>query len=68
MTDGPELVSTTEAAREIGVSPSTLRSWATRYPDRVKSAFVAENGRYRWDLDELLRICKARPRTSTGSR
>lgn len=59
MTGDSELVSTTDAAKELGVAPSTLRAWPGRY-DFVKPACVTERGHYRWDLDELLRICDPR--------
>jgi DNA-binding transcriptional MerR regulator len=48
---GPELVTTTEAARQLGISPRTIQryvaaGWIT--PD-----LTLPSGRYRWDVARL---------------
>lgn len=53
------LQTTDDAAKELGVHPSTLRGWAKRY-DFVMPTQVTPAGHFRWDVDELIRICNAR--------
>ncbi|MGH3903429.1 MAG: helix-turn-helix domain-containing protein [Pseudonocardiaceae bacterium] len=47
----PELVSTPQAAKTIGVQARTL----TRYVERglVTPAIILPSGHFRWDLDKL---------------
>jgi 8-oxo-dGTP diphosphatase len=54
-------VTTGQAARAIGVSISALQSWAK---DRiVQPALTTPGGRYRWDVNDLLRQLGGRPAT-----
>lgn len=32
------LLTVGEAAQAVGVAPATIRSWLTRYPDRIRTA------------------------------
>lgn len=47
------LVTTGEAARTLGVDPSTLSRWASS--GRVVPASKTIGGHLRWDVDELRR-------------
>lgn len=47
------LVSTSQAAKELGIAARTLQGWATR--GEVKPDFVTQGGHYRWDVERLRR-------------
>jgi predicted site-specific integrase-resolvase len=51
VTDRPNLVSTAAAARELGVSTSTLTRWA--HAGHVKPAQKTIGGHLRWNLEDL---------------
>ena len=53
VTDRPPLVSTSAAAKELGVDQSTLYRWAKA--GHVKPAQKTVGGHMRWDLDDLRR-------------
>jgi DNA-binding transcriptional MerR regulator len=48
---GAKLVSTSEAARELGVNQSTLSRWATK--GIVQPAQRTVGGHMRWDVEKL---------------
>ena len=48
-----KLVSTTEAAKAVGVSQSTLSRWTSA--GRVKPAQTTLGGHMRWDVEDLKR-------------
>lgn len=53
MPDEPELVTTTEAAKRIGVSRRTLAQW---WGDgKVTPTSITLGGHARWDVDDLRR-------------
>jgi excisionase family DNA binding protein len=45
------LVSTSVAARELGIGRSTLQRWVQE--GRIKPDLVTLGGQYRWDVDRL---------------
>ena len=47
------LLTTTEAARELGVHRTTLARWVRRYG--LKPTLETMGGNYLWDLDDLRR-------------
>jgi excisionase family DNA binding protein len=49
--DGRDLVSTSTAARELGVNQSTLSRWAKE--GRVRPAQRTIGGHMRWDMADL---------------
>jgi DNA-binding transcriptional MerR regulator len=56
------LLSTGEAAREIGVARRTLAAWAAE--GTVRAALYTVGGHARWDLDDLRRqLVELRQRT-----
>ncbi len=60
MTSG-RLLSTGEAAREVGVARRTLAAWAT--DGTVAPVLYTAGGHARWDVDELRRqLAALRPR------
>jgi excisionase family DNA binding protein len=53
-------VTTTEAARALGVSPRTLAGWAA--DGKVTPALQTAGGHYRWDVTELRQQLRDMPR------
>lgn len=53
-----ELVTTAEAASQIGVDRATLVRWARK--GYVEPAYVTPGGQYRWDMDDLRRQLRLR--------
>jgi excisionase family DNA binding protein len=45
------LVSTSVAAKELGIGRSTLQRWVAE--GRIKPDLVTLGGQYRWDVDRL---------------
>lgn len=63
---GPEdygLVTMDEAAAELGVKPSTIRSWRRRYPIRS----VTREGRVLLSLNDLWRVEQQTRRAGRGT-
>lgn len=58
MTDRPRLVSSTAAARVVGVDPTTLWRWHTA--GIVTAATTTVGGHLRWDLEDLQRQIQRR--------
>jgi len=56
--DGKRLVSTTQAARALGISQATLSRWTAR--GYVKPAQRTIGGHMRWDIEDLRQQIKAR--------
>jgi DNA-binding transcriptional MerR regulator len=52
-TMGDGYVTTGQAARELGVTPSALTRWAN--DGKVKPALRTPGGHFRWDLADLRR-------------
>ncbi|MGD9527760.1 MAG: helix-turn-helix domain-containing protein [Pseudonocardia sp.] len=50
---GPRLISTTQAAKALGISQSTLSRWTKA--GYVRPAQRTIGGHMRWDLDDLRR-------------
>jgi len=46
-------LTTTQAAKALGLASSTLRRWAQN--GHVQPAFTTVGNRYRWDLEDLRR-------------
>lgn len=51
MPDRPRLVSSTVAARDLGVDPTTLWRWYKS--GQAVPALITPGGHLRWDLDQL---------------
>jgi len=49
--DATRLVTTGQAARELGIDPTTLQRWA--HAGIVKPAWRTAGGHMRWDLEQL---------------
>ena len=49
--DSPRLVTTGQAARAVGIDPSTLARWAR--DGKVSPDLVTAGGHMRWDVDRL---------------
>lgn len=47
----PRLVSTSVAARELGVARSTLQRWVKR--GLIEPDLMTPGGQYRWDVERL---------------
>jgi len=46
-------VSTTAAAKALGISRATLLRW--EHAGHVKAAWIAPSGQYRWNMNDLRR-------------
>jgi excisionase family DNA binding protein len=55
----PEYVTTSEAAKALGVGRSTLARWWAE--GQVTPAFVTPGGHARWDVADLMRQLRDRP-------
>jgi helix-turn-helix protein len=55
-----ELVSTADAARMLGIDRATLSRWARQ--GLVHPTYTTPGGQYRWDLEDLRRQLKLRPK------
>lgn len=55
-----KLLTTAQAASALGISRSTLARWAN--DGLVKPVYRTPGGQFRWDLDDLRRQLKVRPR------
>jgi excisionase family DNA binding protein len=53
MTSMADLVSSSEAARQLGVNLRTLQRWAAE--GRIKPDWTTPGGHARWDVDRLRR-------------
>lgn len=60
---GGGLVTTTEAAKRLGVSARTLQRYVTA--GLITPDLTLPSGRYRWDVDRLREQINAIPRETT---
>jgi excisionase family DNA binding protein len=54
------LVTTAQAAKALGIDRTTLARWANQ--GLVEPAYRTPGGQFRWDLDDLRRQLKVRPK------
>jgi DNA-binding transcriptional MerR regulator len=60
------LLSTGQAAKAIGVAPSSLSHWVTR--GLIEPTLVTPGGQYRFDLDDLKAQMQRRKPPARGGR
>jgi DNA-binding transcriptional MerR regulator len=59
---GEELVTTTEAAKRLGISGRTIQRYVAA--GLIKPDLTLPSGRYRWDVDKLRDQINAIPRNA----